>query len=417
MTNKPPNPIHTLSPFPFLNPTTRYHPITPTPSTTDEKREPIPDEHHHPPTHPVQDHGIYHVWRSRDNRKGRHAALVRRRKSGEQEKGRVAATFPRTTNSFAATVKGVVKMVTRFPVWDVSYDVAVVFTLGSIVWVINAFFVWLPLAAPSTEFPGETDIAGGWTAFIGATIFEFGSVLLMIEAVNENQTDCFGWALSSALESSPHLHPTKESCRHHHYNRKSWLSRTPHPSSSPTHPLLESSVSTPLKQPDRSLRKWTWLPTPTELRTHYLRELGFLACLAQFLGATVFWIAGFTGIPQVSAALRSTAAQNGAYWTPQVVGGVGFVVSGVLFMVEVQERWYKPAPSLLGWHVGFWNLVGAVGFTLCGALGFGVDGGRSVEYALTMATFVGSWAFLIGSIFQWYESLDKYPVLVGDVPF
>ncbi|KAK0741267.1 hypothetical protein B0T18DRAFT_331073 [Schizothecium vesticola] len=407
MTNTHSHPVHTFAPFSFLNPTTRYHPITPTPSLPKEEQEPSP------PAPPLQDHGIYHIWRSRDNRKGRHAALVPRPTPGAEKMA--AATVPRPTNSLAETLKGLAKMVTRFPVWDVSYDVAVVFTLGSIVWVINAFFVWLPLAAPSTEFPGEADIGGGWTAFIGATIFEFGSVLLMLEAVNENQTACFGWALTSALESAPHLHPLKDSCRHSHPNRKSWLSRIESktsPTSSPTHSLPNSDVSTPLKRPDR-----TWLPTPTELTTHYLRELGFLACLAQFLGATVFWISGFTALPQISAALGTRAAQNGAYWLPQVVGGTGFVVSSLLFMVEVQERWYIPAPSLLGWHVGFWNLVGAIGFTLCGALGFGEDGGGPVEYALTLSTFVGSWAFLIGSVVQWYESLDKYPVLVGEVPF
>jgi hypothetical protein len=58
---------------------------------------------------------------------------------------------------------------------------------GSAVWVINGCFVWLPLAAPWTEFPTEYDIGGGVTAFIGATIFEIGSVLLMLEAVNENR--------------------------------------------------------------------------------------------------------------------------------------------------------------------------------------------------------------------------------------
>lgn len=269
----------------------------------------------------------------------------------------------------------------------------------------------------------------------------------MLEAVNEKrerpldphphyptltppETACFGWALTSALESRPHLHPLKDSCRHHHPNRKSWLSRIESkasPSSSPTHSLLDTDVSTSLKRPDRSARKWyapppttsttpthvtphqkgdnltdtprTWLPTLTELTTHYLREIGFLACLSQFLGATVFWISGFTAIPQINAALGTRAEQNGAYWLPQVVGGTGFVVSSLLFMVEVQERWYIPAPSLLGWHVGFWNLVGAIGFTLCGALGFAVDDGGPVEYALTLATFVGSWAFLVS--FLW----------------
>ena len=55
-------------------------------------------------------------------------------------------------------------------------------------WVINAFFVWYPLEAPWSEFAGETDSAAGISALVGATIFEFGSVLMMLEAVNENRT-------------------------------------------------------------------------------------------------------------------------------------------------------------------------------------------------------------------------------------
>lgn len=62
-------------------------------------------------------------------------------------------------------------MFTIYPYWDVSYLVAVIFTFGSVVWCVNAFFVWLPLEDPATEFDGEITDAGGITAFIGATIF------------------------------------------------------------------------------------------------------------------------------------------------------------------------------------------------------------------------------------------------------
>lgn len=83
-------------------------------------------------------------------------------------------------------------MTRQYPYWDVSWLVATTFTLGSVVWVINAFFAYLPLAQPSTSFKDEVLVGGGITAFVGATIFEIGSVLLMIEAVNENRAGCFG---------------------------------------------------------------------------------------------------------------------------------------------------------------------------------------------------------------------------------
>lgn len=46
---------------------------------------------------------------------------------------------------------------------------------------------------------------------------------------------------------------------------------------------------------------------------------------------------------------------------------------------------------------------------LCGALG-PASANSGVEYQSTLATFWGSWAFLIGSVIQWYESLDRHPV-------
>lgn len=83
-------------------------------------------------------------------------------------------------------------MTQQYPYWDISWLVATIFTLGSVVWVINAFFSYLPLAQPQTVFNNEVLVGGGVTAFIGATIFEIGSILLMIEAVNETKSGCFG---------------------------------------------------------------------------------------------------------------------------------------------------------------------------------------------------------------------------------
>jgi len=151
---------------------------------------------------------------------GRHAITVTRDDDGMY-------LTPPPTSTLKETAKGIWRMFVTYPYWDVSYLVAVIFTLGSVVWCINAFFVWLPLQDPSSEFPGEIATAGGITAFIGATIFEIGSVLLMIEAVNENRSDCFGWALEEALEERGliRLRPVHK-CRHHHRDKNSLLGRS-----------------------------------------------------------------------------------------------------------------------------------------------------------------------------------------------
>ena len=89
--------------------------------------------------------------------------------------------------------------------------------------VINAFFVWLPLERPSTEFKNEILTGGGITAFIGATIFEVGSVFLMLEAINENRTGCFGWAIHQLFDDQRGqqllISPDLDGCSHHHPNK------------------------------------------------------------------------------------------------------------------------------------------------------------------------------------------------------
>ncbi|KAK7403806.1 hypothetical protein QQX98_010403 [Neonectria punicea] len=366
-------------PFQSLNPTRRYIVAGKKPA------RPSDEERDGKPTAAPGDSSLKaaYVWRSRDNRKGRHALVLDR-----DPRDHSAAKKLKPSNTWERTLRGILKMFLRYPVWDVSYDVAVVFTIGSVIWVVNGFFSWMPVQYPSTEFSGETSWGGGLTAFIGATVFEFGSVLLMLEAVNENRSDCFGWAVEESLDGALHPRPDHK-CRHSHAQKRT----------------LVEGASPPDDQFERASagsgeggRKWSWWPTWYELRTHYFREIGFLACLSQMVGATVFWIAGITSLPPILNNL-STTAESVVYWLPQVIGGTGFIISGALFMIEVQPRWYVPAPGVLGWHIGLWNLIGALGFTLCGALGFGVSK-PAVEYAVVLSTYIGSWAFLVSPMCQ-----------------
>ena len=47
-------------------------------------------------------------------------------------------------------------------------------------WVINGFFVFLP----SVNVGQTNDVVIGWTAFVGGSIFEVGSYLMILEALN-----------------------------------------------------------------------------------------------------------------------------------------------------------------------------------------------------------------------------------------
>ncbi|KAF2111627.1 hypothetical protein BDV96DRAFT_614520 [Lophiotrema nucula] len=342
--------------------------------------------------------GVSYKWNSRNNRKGRHAL-------GVHPDIVTSKYVPPATNSARETLRGIRRMCTQFPVWDISYDVATIFTLGSVIWVINAFFVFLPLVQPDTEFKNEILFGGGITAFIGATVFEVGSILLMAEAINENRTGCFGWALERALshdredgQEAMRLRPSKSACTHHHLNKRNLVGKARDSGKSSSGPTTGPKGGS-----------WIWWPSMDDLRTHYIHDLGFLASFAQLIGASIFWISGLTALPGIYDHM-SHVITIVFYWTPQVVGGSGFIISGTLFMIETQSRWYKPAFGTLGWWIGVWNLIGGIGFTLCPA--FGYDERSWAQYQASLSTFWGSWAFLIGSVIQWYESLDKNPVEV-----
>lgn len=339
-------------------------------------------------------------WSSRNNRKGRHAIVVGQGQASANSK---QLTTPRPTSSLSSIARGFWRMLTYYPVWDISFDVAYVFTIGSVIWIFNAFFVFLPLVRPDTEFENEELYGGGITAFIGATVFEFGSFLLMAEAVNENRSGCFGWAVEKVLSheggdgetGDGELKPSNSHCTHHHPNKRNLVGKDAH--------HLSKEESAP------KARSWVWWPSTADLRTYYIYNLGFIASFSQLCGATIFWVAGFTALPGIYNSM-SRPVTIILYWTPQVVGGLGFVISGALFMVETQSKWWKPAPRTLGWWIGAWNLLGGIGFTICPA--FGYDTNSWSQYQASLSTFWGSWAFLIGSTIQWYESLEKYPVEV-----
>ncbi|KAK7558044.1 integral membrane protein [Phyllosticta citricarpa] len=381
-------------PLPFLNPTRVHFAVDDT-------------QHHGQGAVP----GIFYKWTSRNNRKGRHA--IRLDQSALENAKGVQVQFLQPPGHRPGIACAFARIFSQFPVWDISYLVALIFTAGSVIWVINGFFVFLPLIMPSSEFHNEILYGGGTTAFIGATIFEVGSILLMLEAVNENRAGCFGWALSIVFDQQGSNHsssqpaldaeksiytvqltPKRSACEHHHANTRNLVGQNQHGASTNSDPNGEKS--------------WCWFPSYTQLRTHYAYELGFWACLIQLVAATIFWIAGFAALPGIYNHMADGLI-DGVYWTPQVVGGLGFIVSGFLFMLETQTHWLKPALGQLGWHFGAWNMLGGVGFTLSPAFGYDMAA-TWAQYQAACSTFWGSWAFLVGSLLQYYESLEKHPV-------
>ncbi|KAH0581938.1 hypothetical protein H2248_011608 [Termitomyces sp. 'cryptogamus'] len=286
-------------------------------------------------------------WKSRNHRKQRHKALTpgQRPRRGKNLQHRFAH-------------------MSRLEYWNISWWVAMAFTTGSVIWVINGFFSFLPLVNSDVMI---SEAGLGWTAFVGATIFEAGSILGILEAWNREDAADFGWNFYLL----------------HHKNTANDIGSG---------------------HPEKPSKQWIWFTMDTK----YFHELGFLAAFFQLLAASVFWISGFTAIPGIyTAIIKHTGVLDGTFWTPQVVGGCGFIISSTLIMLEAQKAWYKPNVLSLGWQIGFWNFIGAIGFTLCGALGYGAQVSSGVSYQSSLSTFWGGWAFLIASVMQWYEAVNS----------
>lgn len=315
-------------------------------------------------------------YNSRKARKGRYALKTHRiqHRSAKHEAEKVITIRAKTGES---------KFKPHLTL-DVSFWIAFLFTLGSAVWVANGFTILLPLYMTSiSDSEGLTEVyfrTAAALAFVGGTIFEVGSYLMVVEALNRGQETGFGTAVISLFQTG-HKAPQGYASVDSHDSEKGFKG----------------------DQPDKA-KKFIWWGKPL------WRDLGYDAAIIQLFAATVFWISTLTGLPGVIPGFPddpSLPIVNVFFWTPQVIGGTGFIISSLLLTIEVQKKWYIPNLKDVGWHIGFWNLVGSVGFTLCGAMGYNTS-----DYWVDnsgISTFWGSWGFLIGSTMQLYEALWREP--------
>lgn len=375
---------------------------------SDEEQDGEPEGHF-----PAQnkDDTLGFVWRSRDNRKGRHALVLRRDEDGDKQPHGTLEP----TNTLSATIRGIGSCFTKLPYWDVSWCVATVYTVGSMVWVANGFTGVLPyLDKYSSE---ELKSANTWTAFAGASIFMLGSYLLFLEAINANRGGCFGWAIEQTIKGGrlqAEVHPGD--CAHHYHEQHEHPqadeeNSTKDTSNTSAHGAIQASRSEDTVTCEAPPPAWLWWPSWRDLRTHFLYQIGFIACAIQLVSGAFFFLTKFTTLPGITEYIPQTVLDI-TNWAPQVIGCCGFIAAAWLFMLETQPRWYIPAPCVLGWHVGFWKLVGSVGFLLSTV--FGPIGQHGVSFAARQSSFAGfwgSWAMLFGSLVQWYESLNKHPVI------
>lgn len=91
-------------------------------------------------------------------------------------------------------------------------------------------------------------------------------------------------------------------------------------------------------------------------------------------------------------------------FAPLTVGGSLFFFSNLILLVWLQKRWFSPEPSTAAWQAAFWSTLGSLNFALIGISLFLND-----LMGSSLAGFIGSTAFLLGSIIQWYDVMAFHP--------
>ncbi|KAJ3266005.1 hypothetical protein HK104_006188 [Borealophlyctis nickersoniae] len=220
------------------------------------------------------------------------------------------------------------------------------FTLGSIFWCVNGLFVMWPTLIPDEHV---SERVAAWTAFAGGWSFQIGAIFALVESINVRHPFVTGDAVA---EMKQHI-------------KKHQLG-------------------------DAYRLKWRRTGTPP--------SLGYRAAVVQIFAASIFTVSVITGLFDLSWPLRVAI-----FWTPQVLGGFGFIVASLIYL---QEAGYTKFATF-GWHVAFWNLIGAVGFMLCGVFGYWEEAGWGQFWGMAFNTFYGGWAFLIGSVVQLAEVIVK----------
>jgi len=284
----------------------------------------------------------------------------------------------------------------RWPIRDSSWLTAATFTAGSAVFVINSFFLLLPMVEPGMNFEGEGEYAGPATSIVGTLIFLVGSWVQVLEALNikRGEVDGIGLEAENPEDRDDHALIEKEMDEGEGHGRTHMgLVDTSLSSASHTRSALIGS------------REFIWTPSTYELRAYYLRNPMFIGALAQILGAIIFAIATVTAIPGVMD-IDNAFLLDALSLLPTLIGGLFFLIAGLLQAVATQDKWYIPTPWRLEWHMGFWNSIGSIGFALAGGLPF--IGHPAAMFQATLATFWGSWSFLIGSAIQWIVVMENY---------
>lgn len=282
---------------------------------------------------------------------------------------------------------------------SISYWVAMGFTVGSILWTVNGVFAMWPLSNEKAQL-----YSLGYTAFAGGFLFLVASYAGVMEALNAEESVTFGHEVKHDAQNLTAI-VNHGAAKVGVAAPKAMRNFAATASNGPANDGGEGG-SAYGDGKERGKRRWRWWGWDWH-------SLSWVLTMLQLCGAIVFGISAcITGPPHVLPVDVETHHHyilwDILYWLPQCIGSVFFIANSILAMVEAQHSWWRIKPLDLGWHVGFWNLLGGIGFFLSGAFGFKQYPNPCCQHwGTAFSTFWGSIFFLISSYLLFPEMLNK----------
>lgn len=289
---------------------------------------------------------------------------------------------------------------------DISLHVALWFTFGSVCWIINGqYFMW-PIGN-NPDLPINTSLTA-YSALVGGLLFWVGAYLAVVESLNEKESGQFGVEVEHLLEDNLKA-ASADVQRYIARVHDSSKGESPHAAKVTfSETTFDGQATAPRGNRNRlpPTKKWRWIGTEP-------KSIGWWASIIQYTGATAFTVSVMSGTPGVISADNPNAWQLeiALSWVAQIIGSLGFCIASAIQMLEEQPKWYIPAWGKIGWHSGFWNLIGSIGFLFSAIFGLlsnpGGNGPVCCQFWGTgFNTYYGSWAFLISSVLMLIEVVN-----------